>query len=202
MTDITLEVISSQESSFQPNCNPDYIDIHHWEEWKRSGVDDEIIKLNVQSVHDSYEVDKILNRNNKKRWKHSEELVPAWRVAGINPLTDEFTLEGVQVKPDISPMKDGKPQKYLSPSEYGLSPLFLNTGIPEYWKRIIEDKTIPVIIIEGPKKAGCLLSNGYVVISIPGVALVEKMVDYISGFCYSVALAELFTSALTMILQH
>ena len=154
---------------------PDYIDAHHWDEWKKSCVSDEIIRLNVSSIYDSNEIDKLLNRNTKSRWKHSDGLIPAWRVAGVDPLTDEFTLDGVQVKPDSPPInKDGKLQKYLSPSNYELSPLFLNTGIKNFWESIIEDKTEPVFILEGAKKAGSVLSIRRAGISIPGVSTCRK----------------------------
>jgi hypothetical protein len=34
--------------------------------------------LNAWTIEDPAEVDKLLNRNAKKRWKHSHELVPGW----------------------------------------------------------------------------------------------------------------------------
>ncbi|WP_089129129.1 VapE domain-containing protein [Tolypothrix sp. NIES-4075] len=153
---------------------PDSIDISHWEEWIKSGVDEKIISLNVQSIHDSQELDKILNRNNKNRRKHSDNLIPAWCVSGINPQSWEKTLEGVQVKSDNPPIINGKPQKYLNSSGYGTSPLFLDLGIPDYWLNTIEDKSIPNIILEGAKKAGAVLSLGYAAISIPGVSTCRK----------------------------
>ncbi|MCS7032169.1 MAG: hypothetical protein NZL92_11660, partial [Gloeomargarita sp. SKYG116] len=59
----------------------------HHSEWKASGVDSRIIRANVWTVEDSRELDEILNRNTNQRWKHSDHLVPAWVVAGINPET-------------------------------------------------------------------------------------------------------------------
>jgi len=88
----------------------DEIAHHHWEEWKDSAVDDEIIRLNVRTIYDAREIDKILGRNTTRKWKHSGDLIPAWCASGIDPLTDEATLQGVQVKPDNTPVnKDGKP---------------------------------------------------------------------------------------------
>lgn len=154
---------------------PDNIDSNHWNEWIKSAVNPEIIKLNVRSLHDAREVDKTLNRNEKKRWKHSSELVPCWQVSGLEPLTGEATLQGVQVKPDVSPInKDGKTQKYLGASGYGTCPLFLNTGIEGYWQSVIEDISIPLFILEGAKKAACLLSIDYAAMSIPGVSTCRK----------------------------
>ncbi|AFY31611.1 VapE domain-containing protein [Calothrix sp. PCC 7507] len=157
------------------NHIPEYIDIHHWEEWKKSAVSDVIIKLVLKSVHDSREVDKILNRNNRRRWKHSNELVPAWCVTGVSPLTGESTLEGVQVKPDTPRIgEDGKPLKYEGAKDYDTAPLFLNTGIEDYWLNIYQDILQPIIITEGAKKAGAGLSIGLPTISLPGVSTCRK----------------------------
>ncbi|MHC5853795.1 VapE domain-containing protein [Nostoc sp.] len=154
----------------------DTIASHHWEEWQLSGVSAKIIQRNVRTLYDSREVDKVLNRNTKSRQKHSDHLVPCWMVSGVNPLTGENTLEGVQVKPDISPLgKDGKVNKYLGAIGYGASPLFLGTEVEYFWQQVIADKSIPVIITEGAKKAGAGLAIGLPTISIPGVSTCRKM---------------------------
>lgn len=149
---------------------------HHWEEWKLSAVSDKIINRNVRTVEDSREVDRILNRNTKSRHKHSDHLVPCWMVSGINPLTGENTLDGVQIKPDVSPLgKDGRVNKYLGAVDYGAFPLFLDTGIEGYWEQILNDKSIPIIITEGAKKAGAGLTINLPTISIPGVSTCRKL---------------------------
>jgi predicted P-loop ATPase len=148
---------------------------HHYEEWRESAVSKEIIVLNVRSLHDPREVDKILGRNTTRRWKHSGELTPCWYASGVDPLTDEPTLQGVQAKPDNTPVsKDGKPQKYLGASGMESAPLFLRTGIEGYWKSIIDDVLQSIIITEGAKKAGAGLSAGHATISIPGVSTCRK----------------------------
>ncbi|MBW4480345.1 MAG: DUF3854 domain-containing protein [Tolypothrix brevis GSE-NOS-MK-07-07A] len=153
---------------------PSHVDDRHFQEWLNSGVSELIISLTITSVHDSQELDKILNRNNRRRQKHSDNLIPAWCVSGINPQGWERTLEGVQVKSDNPQIINGKPQKYLSASGYGVSPLFLDVGIPDYWLKIIEDKSIPITIVEGAKKAGAVLTLGKAAISIPGVSTCRK----------------------------
>lgn len=154
---------------------PDNIDLKHWQEWQSSNVKSHIIAKNVSSLHDAHEVDKILNRNNKSRWKHSVNLVPAWYVSGIDPRTDERILLGAQVKPDTPQLdKQGRVQKYLSAGNYDLAPLFLDTGITGYWQEIIGDKTQSIFITEGAKKAGAGLSVGLATISIPGVSTCRK----------------------------
>ncbi len=147
----------------------------HWKEFKSSAISDTIIDLNFRTIEDSRELDRVLNRNTKSRRKHSDHLVPAWCVSGIDPLTGENTLEGVQVKPDTPTSdKKGKPQKYIGATGANTAPLFLNTGIENFWKAIIEDKSQPVIITEGAKKAGAGLALGIPTISLPGVTTCRK----------------------------
>ena len=173
-----MQIITVEETpfnNFNSTTNPEHIDKKHWEEWQTSGVSEKIISQNVLSVTDPRVLDKILDRNTKRKWKHSYGLVPCWQVSGIDPFTEERTLLGVQVKPDI-PVVDtnGKVQKYIGASGYGTCPLFLDTGEEGFWKSIIDDKTKAVIITEGAKKAGAGLSIGYPTISIPGVSTCKK----------------------------
>ncbi|MEH1810892.1 MAG: VapE domain-containing protein [Nostoc sp.] len=150
-------------------------DKRHYEEWVNSGVNDLIISLNFQTIHDAFEVDRLLNRNSNSRWKHSNHLVPCWTAIGIDPLTEEPTLLGVQVKPDMPSIDEkGKATKYIGATGYESTPLFLNTDINNFWKAVIADKSKPIILTEGAKKAGCGLSNEYITISIPGVSTCRK----------------------------
>lgn len=143
----------------------------HFQEWTESAVKPEIIHLNAWSIADSSEVDRLLNRNSDRRWKHSDELVPGWAVAGVDPKTGERTFKGAQYKPDKAPIdpETQKPRKYFSPSKMTLSPLFLEMEDSEYWSRLLTDFTSPIILTEGAKKAGAVLSKGVPCVSIPGV---------------------------------
>jgi predicted P-loop ATPase len=155
--------------------NINLLAVHHADELRASAISDALTSLNFRTIDDSREVDRILNRNSKRRWKHSDELVPAWCVSGIDPLTDEPTLQGVQVKPDTPPIgKDGKTLKYLGAKDFDTAPLFLDTGLAGYWKSIIDDILKYVIITEGAKKAAAGLSIDVPTISIPGVATCRK----------------------------
>ncbi len=150
-------------------------DKRHYEEWVKSGVSDLIITRNFRSIYDALEVDKLLNRNTRLRWKHSNNLVPCWAVSGVDPLTGERTHLGCQIKPNTQVLnREGKLQKYIGASGYETAPLFLDTGISNFWKAVIDDKSKPIILTEGAKKAGCGLSNGYATISIPGVSTCRK----------------------------
>ncbi|MEH2236010.1 VapE domain-containing protein [Nostoc sp.] len=148
----------------------------HYDEWVQSAVSNTIISLNVRTITDSREIDKILNQNTHNRRKHSDHLVPAWCASGVDPLTDERTLEGAQVKPDSPPVgQDGRIQKYKGAKEFIAAPLFLYTGMEGYWKSIIDNILQAVIITEGPKKAGSGLTIGLPTISIPGVTTCRKL---------------------------
>ena len=181
-------MIITQNNPQTSTAKPDFINQNHWNEWIESGVNPSVIAANIYTELDSRELDKALNRNSNKRYKHSDDLVPAWIVSGVDPKTGESTLNGVQAKPDNPKQRQGKTQKYLGANNYGSAPLFLKLEDWEYWTKIIRDLSIPIIITEGAKKAGCLLSNGYAAISIPGVSTcrkkgrLHKLIKEFSGF--------------------
>lgn len=154
-----------------------HIQVRHLEEWRKSGVDDDIISRNVWSIDDSQECDKLLNRNTQSRWKNSDELVPGWAVAGVSPKSGERTYKGSQFKPDNPPLdpRTQKVRKYLSPSKTSLSPLFLQMSDPDYWQKLMFDFQQPFVITEGAKKAGASLSLGIPCISLPGVSTGGKL---------------------------
>jgi hypothetical protein len=159
---------------------------HRSEIIEGSGVSEAIASLNFWTVTDPAEADKLLNRNSKKRWQHSDCLVPAWAVAGVDPKSGERWLQGVQLKPGTPIDIDGKPQKYLTASGAETQPLFLDTGVADYWQAILADRMIPIFITEGAKKSGCLLSLGHAAISLPGVwngQLKGKLKPLLSQFC-------------------
>lgn len=149
----------------------------HLQEWEVAGVSRAIIDRNVWTITDPCDVDHLLNRNQSKRWKHSTELVPGWAVAGVNPKTGERTFKAAQFKPDTAPIdpETKKPRKYFSPSSAPLSPLFLEMEDSDYWSKLLFDFTTPIILTEGAKKAGAVLSQGIPCISIPGVSTGGKL---------------------------
>ena len=149
----------------------------HVEEWKSSAVAQSIIDRNVWAITDSHELDQLLNRNSDRRWQHSDDLVPGWAVAGVDPKTGERTFKGAQYKPDTPPIdpETQKPRKYFSPAKMTLSPLFLEMEDSDYWSRLLTDFTTPIVLTEGAKKAGAVLSKGIPCISIPGVSTGGKL---------------------------
>lgn len=156
---------------------PTSINSKHWQEWQASSVSDEIIALNAWTLEDSREVDQLLNRNTERRWKHSAELAPGWAVAGCDPLTGERSLVGCQFKPNTPPTSSssGKPLKYFTASDTPASPLFLNMPNAAYWASVYEDVSVPIVLTEGAKKAGAVLTRGVAGVSIPGVSTGGKL---------------------------
>jgi Domain of unknown function (DUF3854) len=117
-----------------------------------------------------------------------------WWVNGVDPLNDWQPMSWGRFKPDAaSPIIDrtkGKPAKYLSPSlGQGSSRLVLLDVPFRIWQKIADryqiqisrkdlrlgfwqwvwQSGVPIVLTEGEKKAGCLLTAGYVAISLPGI---------------------------------
>jgi len=162
-------------SSLHDSTNSVQLANRHRQEWLQSAVSPEIICRNVWTIDDARDVDQLLNRNTGRRWKHSDHLVPGWAVAGVDPATGERCYRGAQFKPDNpQPCRDdngnvkpGKFQKYLAASGESSEPLFLDNGVTGYWQGVLKNDA-PIHIVEGAKKAGCLLTGNLAAISIAG----------------------------------
>ncbi|BAZ37644.1 hypothetical protein NIES4101_35670 [Calothrix sp. NIES-4101] len=184
-------------------CDTNFQD-HHWEEWLASGVDREIITLNVKSLEGTtpYEYliysPKISRRNDGrlrdrdlKKYCHIEH--GGWWCSGIDPLDEYNLMMWGCFKPDKprrDPSKESKYIKYEHPYKEPTRAFFLQvsnaawtlvsrySGIEvksEDWKHPwgfwywVWRKNVPIVIVEGAKKAACLLTAGYAAIAIPGV---------------------------------
>lgn len=116
-----------------------------------------------------------------------------WWVSGIDPFSGR-RMEWGRFKPDAAtPVLDrekGKPAKYLSPSLGAGSSRLVLLDVPQaVWDKVARrysmpiaanDRAegfwhwvwkcnVPVILTEGEKKAGCLLTQGYAAIALPGI---------------------------------
>ncbi|WP_019501638.1 DUF3854 domain-containing protein [Pseudanabaena sp. PCC 6802] len=165
---------------------PEGIREDHFQEWtKGSGVSERITSLNVESLTDPQEIDKRLNRNSRRRTKHSDWGTGGWYVSGVDPSTGERHGIGAQFKPDRPRLKGDKPIKYESVSDSESVPLFLDTGDRYYWPNILKGNDA-IVITEGAKKAGAGLTAGVPTISVPGVSNGQKqgrLKEYLHAFC-------------------
>jgi hypothetical protein len=176
----------------------------HLQEWIDSGVDEEIIALNVRSLSGTtpYDYllysDKISRRNDGrlregdlKKYQHIEH--GGWWCSGVDPLNDYIAMMWGCFKPNKprrDPQKIHKHIKYEHPYREQTRALFLRVskktwvkvsnscGIPitdedlmhpwGFWHWVWKHN-VPVVIVEGAKKAACLLTAGYAAIAISGV---------------------------------
>lgn len=162
----------------------------HLDEWvTQSGIDQEIVQLNLKSIDNLVEIAKLLN------WQKYFGTA-GWYVLSCDPLTGKRTDIG-QFKPEqpIQFPNCDKPQKYFSfPKDGESSALYLvaalsnwvkisqRVGVPiadedidqsrsdlGFWRWVLNHPEIPILITEGAKKAACLLSHGWVAIALTGV---------------------------------
>lgn len=183
--------------------NANQLQPEHLQEWLDSGVDESLIHLNVRSVSGLEIFDTLypkpervnsgaLTREYWRKWYRCEGAT-GWIVndrikqtSGPPILTDE---KGEQVK-------------YLSPKG-GASPIVFLKVTPPIWQRVseksgipmpkevevaesgeaigfwewVEERKVPVVPIEGEKKAGCLLTLGFAAISVPGINMGYRVTE-------------------------
>jgi hypothetical protein len=129
------------------------------------------------------------------RYSHCE--AGGWWCSGLNPLDNWRPMSWGCFKPD-SPREDyqkpGKFIKYEHPAKTETRAFFLRVplsiwekiaeryslALPEnivvesngealgFWAWVLDNPEVPVIIVEGAKKAGCLLTHSFIAIAIPG----------------------------------
>ena len=131
-------------------------------------------------------------------WKvtrsNQKKALRGWWVSGVDPLNQWQQMSWGRFKPDAAtPIMDstkGKAAKYLSPSlGKGSSRLILLDVPSSVWEKVsaryriaiskqdyrqgfwnwVRANSVPVVLTEGEKKAGCLLSFGYAAIALPGI---------------------------------
>src|SRR4028119_2130270 len=137
-----------------------------FEEWTQgSGVSEVITKLNLKSLTDR----KLIARN--LRWKkYFDEHPLGWWVSGLDLKTMKPQAFG-QFKPEtaiqLSP-EDERPAKYLT-RKGGYDAIALQHPEEDYWQRVLDDPSIPIALDEGAKKAGMLMTLGFVALALCGV---------------------------------
>lgn len=133
----------------------------------------------------------LLNQRFIRFGQQVKETQSGWWVSGVDPLDNYQPMSWGRFKPDQAWLfrESGKPAKYLSPKAAGSRVTLLrvpkriwqqissicsiatdgyNLDNPaEFWRWVFE-KNVPVTLIEGEKKAACLLSLGIAAIALPG----------------------------------
>jgi predicted P-loop ATPase len=167
----------------------------HYDEWLASGVAPAIINANVESLESDPGIfdpeigSPILERlageslaavgRDGQQYatravqgileRYSTVIKGGWWVSGLDPLNNWQRSEWGQFKPDQPRLdQDGKPLKYEAPSRTAPRAIFLDTGEPEFWPNAIATQA-PLVITEGAKKAGALLSAGFAAVALVGV---------------------------------
>jgi predicted P-loop ATPase len=174
-----------------PIARPSHITQPHWDEWIASGVNPEIVAANVRSVDGELALqiiceevsEKIQNVKSypteplKRILNQNQNLVDGdggWWLTGLDPLNnwsrreDWGQLKPNQPRPDTQ--KPDKLVKYVNPNQVDTGAIFLEDPTkPDRWVKVKNAPSIPLILVEGGKKAGALVSLGYNAIAIPGI---------------------------------
>jgi len=198
----------------------------HFQEWRSSAVDPEIINLNVSSLSGDEALERLtenaiesIGKDHKTRLQYATSPVSkilnrysdmgreGWWCGGIDILTGEPSQWGCY-KPDRPRLSQEKlkPIKYEHPAKcpteifalkvsdhiwqaiaekQGIAPYcplpikdpdtpplisnFRNNPGVSFWAWLLDNPSIPLLVTEGAKKAGALLTAGYVSIALPGI---------------------------------
>ena len=217
--------------NFEENLKGKIIESAHWQDWRSSQVDPDIIRANVTSLDGDAAYSYLLyapglDRNRSGRlsagllYRYAHLQDGGWWCNGVDPLNNWLPMTWGCFKPDqpyLDPKKQ-KPIKYEHPKgtprgtfflnlpwrlgkniadrspdwirdqfpntnpqptlpqagsswedEYRLPERRENAIDPNFWPWVCANPDIPVILTEGAKKAGCLLSHGYAAIGLPGI---------------------------------
>lgn len=160
---------------------------HHVQEWRDSGIDPAIIHANLESLSEATEIDRFLNWHTRQRWQHSP-FEQGWVCRGLDPLADWQRMGWGCFKPDTPRSNaEGKPLKYEHPKGEATRAFFLAMPDEMFWQRVLADVRVPIVLVEGAKKAGALLSLGYAAIALPGIfngrrKQPERLIPELQGF--------------------
>lgn len=165
-------------------------------EWEASKVAPEIIEKNVTFLEGNNAYEALLYSLGQEARTNSGQLrqkyllrynhlfAGGWFCSTLDPLVNFSRTDWGCFKPLEPKEKDGKTIKYEHPPNTNPRAFFLEIGEAQYqkiselwevgktgkfWEWLQANPTIPLIITEGAKKAGALLSAGYPAIALPGV---------------------------------
>jgi Domain of unknown function (DUF3854) len=162
---------------------PGNINAVHWQEWENSGIAPQIIAANLVSLEGDLPFDRLcsapgLARTNSgrlttavlKRYSHIE--AGGWWCNGLDPEKSWDPMLWGCFKPDQPriDLERGKTIKYEHPLKTPTRAFFLlDPDHPNRWAEVQAAADRPILIVEGVKKAGALISLGYDAIALPGV---------------------------------
>ena len=161
----------------------------HFDEWaNHSGVDPEIVRLNVVSLIGDEVHEALIGDRNEELGAHASQYVTrelhgilrhrieledgGWWCEGVDLQNGCRTLSGWGVfKPDTPRVTAGRPRKYEHPLGVDARIVALRMpNDPDYWARIKADPSIEIVLEEsGGKKLGAWLTAGIPALGIPGL---------------------------------
>ena len=158
----------------------------HEEEWRDSGVSDEIIAANVHYLEGDEAVDALTRPAIESMGGHAAQYATGkvialrsryehvkaggWWVSGLDPLNHWEPMEWGQFKP-VAPRARwdalDKLIKYETQAKQRTRAIFLDGAVN--WRAVQADITTPRLWTEGAKKAGAALTASHAAIALPGV---------------------------------
>jgi predicted P-loop ATPase len=165
-------------------------------EWEASKVAPEIIEKNVTFVQGDKAYESLLwglgqecrtntgQLRQKYLYRYNHLYSGGWLCTTLDPIAGFSRSEWGCLKPVEPKEKDGKPIKYEHPPQTPTRAFYLEIGESQYqkisefweigkngdfWPWVQSQPSLPVVITEGAKKAGALLTAGYAAIALPGV---------------------------------
>jgi hypothetical protein len=166
----------------------------HIKEWvSGSAVHAELVDLNIRSVGlpDLPEFYNPTRQHLDAQWREVHgryrHLLSGQRIEGVEPATGQ-PIGWPRFKPDSPRTIDGKPAKYESPP--GVPSRAFFAAVPKHLAQIVADRyqvplpdeylpgdfwlwvicnNIAIILTEGEKKAGTLITLGYAAVGLPGI---------------------------------
>ncbi|MCU0549550.1 MAG: DUF3854 domain-containing protein [Leptolyngbya sp. Prado105] len=185
-----MQITATMQEWLNSGVDPGIIALNAEEVSGRSAVElilsNQIARLQKVTSYVTVEAARLLRRH-----QNLEDGEGGWWVSGIDPLNSWNRMEWGQLKPWVprpDPDKPGKLIKYESavgeptrvilldvPSDIadrvyvqaGVDPIGLDRSIG-FWHCVKQYK-IGIVIVEGAKKAGAVLTAGYAAIALPGI---------------------------------
>jgi hypothetical protein len=173
-----------------PACWEEKITPEHLAEWRASGVSEEIARLNVVSLSGDDALDAVIGQAIAKlgghanqydtkevarlKLKYAHVAAGGWWCQGLDPAKDWAVSDWGQFKPDTpreDPEKPEKTVKYETPLKMTAGAIVLRHPHADFWAKVVADPSIPVVICEGAKKSGYLLTLGFAAVGLPGVTM-------------------------------